>query len=87
MFIRILKPLLLAGLLAGGVVMAAPESAAPSTGEPAPKDMSTAPYNDPNIPPEIIAMAPVFPKLRRRAICWSISKVAKNWRVLTPECA
>ena len=67
MFIRILKPLLLAGLLAGGVVMAAPESAAPSTGEPAPKDMSTAPYNDPNIPPEIIAMAPGVPEIEAKS--------------------
>lgn len=67
MFIRILKPLLLAGLLAGGIVMAAPESAAPDTGEPAPKDMSTAPYNDPNIPPEIIAMAPGVPEIEAKS--------------------
>ncbi|OQX15600.1 MAG: serine-type D-Ala-D-Ala carboxypeptidase [Thiothrix lacustris] len=67
MFIRILKPLLLAGLLAGGMVMAAPESAAPDTGEPAPQDMSTAPYNDPDIPPEIIAMAPGVPEIEAKS--------------------
>lgn len=67
MFIRILKPLLLAGLLASGIVMAAPESASRDTGEPASKDMSTAPYNDPNVPPEIIAMAPGVPEIEAKS--------------------
>lgn len=67
MLIRILTPLLLAGLLVGNMAVAAKQAAAPvaavtaEAGEPAPSDMSTAPYNDPSIPPEIIALALVSP--------------------------
>lgn len=65
---RILKPLLLAGLLAGGIAVAEPQPATPpEAGEPAPKDMSTAPYNDPSIPPEIIAMAPGVPEIEAKS--------------------
>lgn len=70
MLIRILKPLLLVGLLASGLAFAAEQAAAPAVqdaGEPAPSDMSTAPYNDPSIPPEIIALAPGVPELEAKS--------------------
>jgi D-alanyl-D-alanine carboxypeptidase (penicillin-binding protein 5/6) len=74
MLIRILTPLLLAGLLAGNMAVAAEQPAAApvaattaDAGEPAPSDMSTAPYNDPSIPPEIIALAPGVPELEARS--------------------
>ena len=67
MFIRIFKPLLLGCLLASCLAVAAEQPTASSGAEePAPKDMSTAPYNDPAIPPEIIAMAPGVPEIDAR---------------------
>lgn len=67
MFRRMLKPLLLAGVMVGSIVMAAPNSKEMTTGEPALNDMSTAPYNDPSIPPEIIALAPGVPEIEAKS--------------------
>ncbi|EIJ35669.1 D-alanyl-D-alanine carboxypeptidase family protein [Thiothrix nivea] len=67
MLTRIFKPLLLGLLLAGGVVLAAPQAAAPESEEPAPKDVSTAPYNDPSIPTEIISLAPGVPEIEAKS--------------------
>lgn len=66
MLTRIIKLLLLVGLLAGSLSMAA-EQPAPSSGEEeAPSDLSTTPYNDPSIPPEIVAMASGAPEIEAR---------------------
>lgn len=73
MLTRILKPLLLAMVLAAGIAVAEqqaqPQVASPNatTEEPAPKDTSTAPYNDPSIPPEIIALAPGVPEIEAKS--------------------
>lgn len=66
MLIRIMKSLLLVWLLVGCFAVAAEKPAAPSDGGEAPSDLSTAPYNDPAIPPEIIAMASGVPEVEAK---------------------
>jgi len=59
MLTRMLQTLLLSLLLAAGIALAADED------EPAPAAgaVSTAPYNDPSLPPENIALAPGAPEI------------------------
>ncbi|WMP16261.1 D-alanyl-D-alanine carboxypeptidase family protein [Thiothrix lacustris] len=61
-----MKSLLLVWLLVGCFAVAAEKPAASSEGDEAPSDLSTAPYNDPAIPPEIIAMASGVPEIEAR---------------------
>lgn len=77
MSIRILQPLLLGfvttALLTTGSAFAAKPTdnvsamAAVQQDEPAPSDTSTAPYNDPALPPEIIALAPGVPEIEAKS--------------------
>ncbi|MFN3785701.1 MAG: serine-type D-Ala-D-Ala carboxypeptidase, partial [Thiothrix sp.] len=68
---RILKPLLLgvvmtALLTTGNAFAEKPTADMPTAvqqDEPAPSDTSTAPYNNPDLPPEIIALAPGVPEI------------------------
>jgi D-alanyl-D-alanine carboxypeptidase (penicillin-binding protein 5/6) len=75
-----LKPLLLVLLLLGNVALAetekakgdAPAPAAQATPaapveDAAPAGLSTAPYNDPAIPPEFIALAPGLPEIEAKS--------------------
>lgn len=62
MIIRMLKPLLLVLVLLGSVVFAE-EKAAKQPDDEFPAQGSTAPYNDPSIPPEVIALAPGVPEI------------------------
>ncbi|MEB4592148.1 D-alanyl-D-alanine carboxypeptidase family protein [Candidatus Thiothrix sp. Deng01] len=71
MLIRTFRPLLLVLMLAVGVAVAEPKAdpqvAAQQAEEPAPKEMSTAPYNDPSLPAEIIALAPGVPEIEAKS--------------------
>ena len=71
MFTRMLKALWLVVLLSGSVAMAetkpaaqetAPAAAA-TTEDGAPTGVSTAPYNDPALPPEVVVRAPGVPEI------------------------
>lgn len=69
MFIRILKPLLLVLVLSCGYA-GAEEKQAATPAQPAeefPAQVETAPYNDPSLPTEVIALAPGVPEVEARS--------------------
>ena len=71
MFTRMLKALWLVVLLSGSVAMAETKPAAQETApavaatteDGAPTGVSTAPYNDPALPPEVVVRAPGVPEI------------------------
>lgn len=67
MILRMLKPLLLALVMFGGAVFAEEKPALEPSVDEFPAQDSTAPYNDPSLPPEIIALAPGVPEIEARS--------------------
>lgn len=68
MIIRILKPLLLSLVLVGGYALAEDKKPTEQPPEDAPAQAeSTAPFNDPALPPEIIALAPGVPEIEAKS--------------------
>ncbi len=68
MIIRMLKPLLLSLVLLGGYAFAEDKKPTEQPPEDAPAQAeSTAPFNDPSLPPEIIALAPGVPEIEAKS--------------------